>query len=387
MLLGEARSKCQHLAGTPLKPEVAEHFYEVTLIKGAWATTAIEGNTLSEEQVAGIRAGTFKAPPSREYQEREVQNVLDALGWLHRLVQAGEAPKLTSELLCEFNLRLLEGTEVDEDVVPGELRLKSVAVGPYLGAPAEECSLLLDKLCAWIEGTTFQSDDDELQFALALLAAAIAHLYIAWIHPFGDGNGRTARLVEFLILARSGAVPIPAAHLLSNHYMATRPRYYRELNKASQNGGDIRDFLAYAIQGFVDGIRDQIDQVRTQQFLVAWVNFVHETMSPLPNTGTTERQLALVLAMPVGWTSRRDVMDLSPKTARLYSGVGPRTLTRDLNRLESLGLVGLERSGREVRAVMPRIDRLAAFLPPMARPKPPSEVEPEDPQLGLFDDV
>ncbi len=38
---------------------------------------------------------------------------------------------------------------------------------------------------------------------------------MAWIHPFGDGNGRTARLLEFLILARCGMVPLPAAHLLS----------------------------------------------------------------------------------------------------------------------------------------------------------------------------
>ena len=44
-----------------------------------------------------------------------------------------------------------------------------------------------------------------------LVRAMMAHLYLAWIHTFGDGNGRTARLLEFLILARSGKVPLPAA--------------------------------------------------------------------------------------------------------------------------------------------------------------------------------
>ena len=62
MLLGEAHSKCEHLAGAPLQPRIAAELSEVTLVKGALATTAIEGNTLTEEQVEGIRAGTFKAP-------------------------------------------------------------------------------------------------------------------------------------------------------------------------------------------------------------------------------------------------------------------------------------------------------------------------------------
>jgi hypothetical protein len=52
---------------------VPQGFNLVTLIKGAQATTAIEGNTLSEDQVAGILDGTFEAPPSRKYQEIEVR--------------------------------------------------------------------------------------------------------------------------------------------------------------------------------------------------------------------------------------------------------------------------------------------------------------------------
>ena len=73
----EARSKCEHLAGVPLKPAVAQRLYIVTLVKGAVGTTAIEGNTLTEDQVLGIIEGSYKAPPSRQYQEQEVRNVID----------------------------------------------------------------------------------------------------------------------------------------------------------------------------------------------------------------------------------------------------------------------------------------------------------------------
>ena len=94
-------------------------------------------------------------------------------------------------------------------------------------------------------------EGDPLAFARGLTRALPAHLYIAWIHPFADGNGRTARLVEYQLLAGSGLVPTPAVHLLSNHYNLTRSYYYRVLDRSSR----IRpwspvEFIAYAVDGF-----------------------------------------------------------------------------------------------------------------------------------------
>lgn len=367
MLLGEARSKCEHLAGAPLKPEIAERFYRVTLIKGAQATTAIEGNTLTEEQVAGILDGSFEAPPSRKYQEIEVRNVLDALTKIDGQVQRGEHPRLTRELLSDFNRQVLAGLEdqLDDSTAPGEVRDHSVVVGRYRGAPAEDCEYLLDRLGDWLEGPEFKAPDQDIDFALMLVRAVLAHLYIAWIHPFGDGNGRTARLVEFLILARSGKVPLPAAHLLSDHYNLTRDQYYRELDKASRSGGDIIGFIAYAIEGFVDGIRSQIDEVRMQQLGVAWVNFVHEVMSRFPTGKASDRQRDLVLAMPLDRDiARSELVGLTPRLAHQYAQTGPRTLSRDLNRIEGASLIT-----RVTRfTYRANVDQMAAFLPAIAPP-------------------
>lgn len=362
MLLGEARSKCEHLAGAPLKPSVAQELYGVTLVKGALATTAIEGNTLTEDQARGILAGSYKAPPSRQYQEQEVRNVLDVLQSLHDRIVAGEDIKITSELVREFNEQILKGTQLRPDVVPGRIRAQSVVVGNYRAAPAEDCDYLLDRLVGWLNSPTFVHEDPEIQFALTLAKAVYAHLYIAWIHPFGDGNGRTARLLEFLILVRCGAVPVPAAHLLSNHYNLTRDRYYQELDLASRPGQSTLGFLSYAIEGFIDAIRETIDMVRGQQIEVAWVNHVHERFASLPNTKASARQRSLVLAMPMDAVVRReDLEGLTPKIARLYAGAGPRTLSRDLNRLQGLGLIRKVRGGYRARAQV-----VQAFLPPLA---------------------
>ncbi|MCY4273476.1 MAG: Fic family protein, partial [bacterium] len=204
MLLGEAKAICEQIASTPLKPGVVEHLNEVALIKGAQATTAIEGNTLNQEQVAGIYRGEYAAPPSREYQEREVRNVLDALTKIDEQATSRTLAPVTAELICDYNSQVLDKTEHASEAVPGELRTHSVMAGSYRGAPAQDCPYLIRRLAEWLESDMFRSDDPDTAFALTVIQAIYAHLYIAWIHPFGDGNGRTARLLEFMLLALIG---------------------------------------------------------------------------------------------------------------------------------------------------------------------------------------
>ena len=361
MLLGEARSKCEHLAGVPLRPDVADRLYRLALVKGAQATAAIEGNTLTEEQVAGIHDGTYSAPPSRAYQEREVRNVLDALQEIANRVMGDDSPTITRGLICEFNRRLLDGTEHEPDAAPGEVRDHEVVVANYRGAPAEDCEYLLERLADWLESDIFSSDDPEIGFALAVACAVYAHIYIAWLHPFGDGNGRTARLLEFLILARSGMVPLPAAHLLSNHYNLTRDQYYRELAKAS-SASKTDSFVTYATQGFLDGIRDQIGQVRELQLEVTWINYVHQVMSQHPSSPARDRQRALVLAMPANAeVPKNELPMLTAELAALYATKGPRTLSRDLNRLQKAGLMH-----RHYKGWMANHSIIKAFLAPVA---------------------
>src|ERR1019366_3089820 len=67
MMIGEARSKCGYVAGVPLRPRMAQQLEVVYLSKGIHATTSIEGNTLSEEQVKQQVEKTLKLPPSQQY--------------------------------------------------------------------------------------------------------------------------------------------------------------------------------------------------------------------------------------------------------------------------------------------------------------------------------
>lgn len=357
---GEAMSKCDHIAGAALMPDVSRRLHLVYLVKGVLATTAIEGNTMSEAQVRARIEGDAAVPPSREYQGAAVDSIVAVCNDILGAVANGSPPALTPELLLDFNRRVLDGQELESHVVPGEVRTDPVGVGRYLAPPPGDCRFLLDELCTWINKSWIDDEDppDELKFTVVLLKAVLAHLYIAWIHPFGDGNGRTARLVEFLLLVSSG-VPSPAAHLMSNHYNLTRDRYYQRLEQSSKGTNGEVVFVKYAIEGLLDGLREQVSVIRAQQMEVTWVNYIHEHFQDRRMTDTQRRRRELVLAMKAGdGVTRDEIADLTPQIARLYATKQSKTVTRDLNALVGEGLL---RRGPD--GYSPRTEIVEAFLP------------------------
>jgi len=202
-----------------------------------------------------------------------------------------------------------------------------------------------------------------MEIVYAIIRAVIAHLYLAWIHPFGDGNGRTARLLEFSLLLDSG-VPAPAAHLLSNHYNHTRTEYYRQLDQASKSGGNVLPFLAYAIEGFRDGLREQVDRIRKQQWDVAWRNYVHESFSHQNSTmATRQRHLILDLSDSEKPVPGAKLIEISPRVMASYSKKTSKTLSRDLNALSRMRLIE-----RVLGGFVARKRAILAFLPHRAKP-------------------
>lgn len=366
-LLGQVAARCEQVARAVLPPAAAAEMHKLYLIKGARATTAIEGNTLTEEQVRRRLDGQLELPISQEYLGQEVDNVLRACEGIFRRIAAGEPPRLTPDWIREANRLVLAGLEehLEEGVVPGDVPRFSVGVGRYSGAPREDCHLLLERLCEWMEENAVWPDLEEhlgSAVATAVLRAILAHLYIAWIHPFGDGNGRTARLTEFLILARAG-VPSPATHLLSNHYNLTRAEYYRQLDRSSRANrgrGDALGFIVYSLQGFLDGLEEQCRYVEGVQSWLAWEHYVYWRfrLHPRSPAMNRRREVVLVLGRHAEPARKRDIPNLDPGLARLYSTRTTKTLTRDLNWLLANEL--LEKEADTYRAP---VRMMQQFLP------------------------
>ncbi len=360
MALGECGSICAHIANIPLAPEEWIEMHRVYLAKGVLATTAIEGNTLSEDEVRKAVDGHLKLPVSKAYLKQEVDNIIAVFNEVLQQIHTDTLPDLTPELLCSYNRKVLADLPLPDEVVAGEFRAHRVGVGPYRGPAVEHVEGMVRELCDQLRSF----DDAPLEpTPRAILKAVIAHLYVAWIHPFGDGNGRTARLLEALILLQSG-VPSPAAHLLSNYYNSTRAEYYRVLDRASKMR-DPLSFASYAIVGLRDELREQRERLMEKVWKVVWNNHIYATFDRKKKTARTHRQqkLALELAKQTQPVKLSDIGTLSANVALLYGNKRSfATLRRDVQALLNDELIKQEKIDHQL-AYTTNIQKLSFMLP------------------------
>jgi Fic family protein len=358
-LLGQCHAYIIAILGTPIRPDYRRQLLWVALARGAKATTAIEGNTLSDAEVEAIQAGK-SLPVSKEYLEKEVKNILVAFNLiLNELIRDKSEELISPDLIRRFHRLVGEGLGDAFVAEPGSFRRKNVVVGNYRPPSFEEVPALVDNLCAWLDREFhFRAGQS---FEDAMIEAIVAHIYIEWIHPFGDGNGRTGRLLEFYILMRAG-VPNVASHLLSNYYNETREDYYRKIEEATATD-DLSLFIAYAALGLRDGLKDIFERIQEGLFRIVWENYIHDRVGSLRvkgrNDATIRRLRLLALAMPIEKDAAMgEVANLSAKVAKEYATKSRPTISRDLSVLLELGLIVKSDAGYRAN-----IDTLRSLAP------------------------
>jgi Fic family protein len=154
------------------------------------ASTGIEGNRLTIDEVDEVLAGGSAAGSPADI--RDVRNYNNALDMANRAALRPDF-EWTQELLRRLNAAVLDGLEDDER---GEYRREPVIVGGVYEPPAHQLLPgLMAELVDWLESA---GSDHTLVFA------GLAHLNVVSIHPWLNGNGRTARVVGSLALMRRG---------------------------------------------------------------------------------------------------------------------------------------------------------------------------------------
>lgn len=341
-LLNRCAERIRLLARLPLLPEEAEHLHRVYLIKGTQATTAIEGNTLTEADIERILAGKPVEHLHAHYLEQEVRNMLDAFATcLKQCCGTDEPGLMTDELL--LNLHRLVGKDLGEvfEAIPGQYRTTNVHVGTYRPPESRDVPELMQQFWAFM-AEEFHYASGRQALEPALVQAIVAHVYIELIHPFGDGNGRTGRLLEFWLLLRGG-VPATCAHLLANHYNLTRSLYYQRLKEAGQQG-DWTAFIDYALAGLDTGLQEVEEELIGQQWRMAWQRHVyqvfdrHEDRFPEKPRRHRIRQLALLLPQDQDFAPT-DIPFLSPELLVLLKKYSMTTLERDVQALLEVKLL------------------------------------------------
>ena len=199
---------------------------KINRMKTIQGSVAIEGNTLTEEQVTALIDGRHIIAPIKEVQE--VKNAIQA--YEHCM---SFNPYQTEDLLAAHKLMTIGLVNN-----PGHFRRGSVCIAgkegvSHIAPPADRVPFLMSDLFQWLK------DTDEHP----LITSSVFHYEFEFIHPFEDGNGRMGRLWHSRILAEWNPLFI---HLpIENMILQNQTAYYKALehSTAQNDSGIFIDFM------------------------------------------------------------------------------------------------------------------------------------------------
>ena len=342
LLLGEAATLCHCLGKAALSAKEAELISYISLLQGVVSSASMEGNTLSEDQLDRLLEGSLLLPPSQEAMGQELLNLVKAVRWTEQRAQASDRD-LGAWSLQVMNAHVLHG--LPSNSAPGAYR--TVRHGQAGAVPAEDIAYLMDRTATWLSGQAFLTEHQEERMPFALVGAFLAQLYLLWISPFAEGNGRTARLLGHQLLVHAG-VPHAAAHRLAMHTAATRSEHERQLVHSARPGGDHTPYIAYMARGFTEQLRSLWEELQQAQATDLEYSGLARLVDPdRTEAGRRQQHLAKALLAHGKAVRTAQVLRLDPELALLYARLSPKTLQRDLERLGQLRLV--QRRGRDVQ--------------------------------------
>jgi len=342
-LLSEAKILYRIIAGIPILPDLAARLEEDLIKRSIFGTAAIEGNPLSEEDVEKVLLEE-EFSSKKQKAEKQITNLKIAYQIIKNTPFSGSPVVLKEDLIKELNKIITTDCE-EFDNIPGAYRNAPVKVGDtahggvYTPPKAfDDIKNLMGHFIEWINSPELVAED-------AAVRACLAHYYLALIHPFGNGNGRTARAVEAIMLKSSGIRFVP--HMLSNFYYKNIDDYFWAFTKSERNDkNDITPFIEF----FLTGLVASLEEIRDKNF--AWIRIL--TLKDYykhlrKDRDITQRQfdlLTLLLNNPQEFCLK----DLYGKDffKVLYRSISERTARRDLENLKEKKLIVLNEKGNFV---------------------------------------
>lgn len=217
-------------------------------IRTIQGSLAIEGNTLSEEQITAILDGKHVIAPPREIQE--ARNAIAAYDHLEEWDPENEKDLLKAHGVLMAGLIDNAGRYRQKGV--GVMGEKAVV---HMAPPHGRVPHLMGDLFHWLQKAEYHS----------LIASSVFHYEFEFIHPFADGNGRMGRLWQTLILSRWNALflRIPVESMVYAH----QQQYYDALQQSTQQGlvTPFLEFMLTMIRDAVLGSTPQVDPQVTPQ--------------------------------------------------------------------------------------------------------------------------
>lgn len=326
-LLSEIKTLQNTIFSAPIIPQWEVKLRQQALIKSTQASTSIEGNSLSLDEVSQILLNRENIGIRREQQE--VKNYYQALIKLEKL---REKSALTTKDILIIH-RWIMGRLDDR---AGHWRLGKVVVGNrrtgrinYVAPSAVKVPRLIKGLVDW--------HNHQDHYFNAVLKAGIIHYRLVWIHPFADGNGRTARALATLILLRE-RFDIKRFFALDDYYDADRKLYFDNIQAANRSG-DLTDWLVYFSEGLLQNLQSVDRKIkRLRQITPTLAN-----NKPIKISRREERVLDLI-------NQKKEIKSLE---LQLEFKISRQAVYKLISKMIKKGLIRSIGGGRSTRYIFP----------------------------------
>ncbi|GAA1021429.1 hypothetical protein Aple_073850 [Acrocarpospora pleiomorpha] len=337
----------QAIIELPINVEVLAGLRQTAKLAATHYSTQIEGNRLTQAQVSEALQGAHF--PGRERDEVEVRNYYRALEYVESLA-AATGPIDETKMRRVHGL-VQDGMKRPSPYRPGQNVIRDAATGRIVYMPPEagDVPVLMADLFEWINE---QLNRRELP---APIVAAITHYQYATIHPYYDGNGRTARLLTTLVLHRAG-YGLKGIYSLEEHYARDLMAYYAALTVGPSHNyylgraeADITGFVGFFCVSMADALGAV--RVRVTEAQAGGAVSGRDDSAALRQLDPRARRLLELF---------RDHGIVTGAQIASHLGLSPRTVAPLARRWVQDGLLEIHGSARKTRSyqLSPRYERL-----------------------------
>ncbi|MBN2325342.1 MAG: Fic family protein [Spirochaetes bacterium] len=310
------------LDAVTLKDDWVSDIQAKALLLESYHSTHIEGTAINLEQAQDILAGKKVKGVSRD-DEKELLNYKKAMDFISKYL--GKDDPISEGLVRELHKILVRGVRGSE-AQPGSYRKIQNYVANsrtkeiiYTPPPPLDVPYLMRDCVEWINA--------HLEEVSPVLTAGIAQFQFVHIHPFVDGNGRTARLLSTLILYKTG-YDFKRLFTISEYYDKDRPAYYTAIQSVRKSKMDMTSWLEY----FVDGLRSQMKEIQGKGKKIITADKV---VKRFEDKGMNDRQVKIIRYLVVNAKITND-------ECQKLCGSIRRTATRDLSSLVEKGVIEMK---------------------------------------------
>ena len=298
------------------------------LISSAHSSTHIEGNTLSLEEVSKLALG--REVSSTRKDKQEVLNYLEVLSTLDNYLPKN---KFTNEWLLNTHKAIVKKT-LNKPQDEGSFRNRQVVVGyknsdgnivvTFTPPKTDEVPTLVQNFFDWL-------NNDQISNTNTVLVAGVTHYEVVRIHPFIDGNGRTARVMATIIFLMRG-FDTKRFFALDDYYDSDRLAYYDALKTVNPKTLDITKWLEY----FCEGVAFSVNRVKEKVLALSGGKNITTLLS---QTFLTHRQMQIV--------------ENISRTGKITNGqmqkifkISPQAIHKEMKKLIELKVIKLIVAGR-----------------------------------------